>query len=139
MCSSDLFLEEHVGRATTSFENHSGGWWFYPLMLLVGTFPWSVFAVPVVLDTDRWMSAKRREGSLLLICWVGLQLVLFSLVRTKLPSYITPCYPAVALLIGASLNRFAAGVHPELQPWFRRGVRTLPILGGLIEIGRAHV
>jgi hypothetical protein len=41
-------------------------------MLLVGTFPWSVFAVPVVLDTDRWMSAKRRDGSLLLLCWVGL-------------------------------------------------------------------
>jgi 4-amino-4-deoxy-L-arabinose transferase-like glycosyltransferase len=26
-----FFLEEHVGRATTTFENHSGGWWFYPV------------------------------------------------------------------------------------------------------------
>ncbi|MFM7738873.1 MAG: ArnT family glycosyltransferase, partial [Planctomycetota bacterium] len=127
-----FFLEEHVGRATTSFENHSGGWWFYPLMLLVGTFPWSVFAVPVVLDTDRWMSAKRRDGSLLLLCWMGLQLALFSLVQTKLPSYITPCYPAVALLLGASLTRFAAGRYAELDLWFRRGVRTLPIIVGLI-------
>lgn len=129
-----FFLEEHVGRATTSFENHSGGWWFYPLMLLVGTFPWSVFAVPVVLDTDRWVSAKRRDGSLLLLCWMGLQLALFSLVQTKLPSYITPCYPAVALLLGASLTRFAAGRHPDLELWFRRGVRTLPIIGGLIAV-----
>ena len=129
-----FFLEEHVGRATTSFENHSGGWWFYPLMLLVGTFPWSVFAVPVVLDTDRWMSVRRRDGSLFLLCWAGVQLGLFSLVQTKLPSYITPCYPAVALLLGASLTRFAAGRHADLEIWFRRGIRTLPAIGLLVAI-----
>ncbi len=129
-----FFLEEHVGRATTSFENHSGGWWFYPLMLLVGTFPWSVFAVPAILDTDRWMSIRRRDGSLFLLCWASVQLGLFSLVQTKLPSYITPCYPAVALLLGASLTRFAAGRHADLEIWFRRGLRTLPAIGLVIAI-----
>lgn len=129
-----FFFEEHLGRATTSFENHSGGWWFYPLMLLVGTFPWSVFLVPVVLDTDRWMSVRRREGSLFLLCWVAVQVGLFSLVQTKLPSYITPCYPAVALLLGASLSRFTAGINADLAGWFRWGVWSLPATGLMLAI-----
>ena len=38
-----FFLGEHFGRATESLENHSGGIWFYPVAILVGFFPWSVF------------------------------------------------------------------------------------------------
>ena len=45
-----FFLEHNLGRATSAMEGHSGGIWFYPATILVGFFPWSVFAVPVLLN-----------------------------------------------------------------------------------------
>jgi 4-amino-4-deoxy-L-arabinose transferase-like glycosyltransferase len=100
------FLMDHnLGRAAQSLEGHSGTWLFYPVALLVGFFPWSVFAVPTTLDTSRRL---RRHGEstapyLLSVCWIGVYLGVFSVAQTKLPSYITPCYPAVAVLVASFL------------------------------------
>lgn len=42
------FLWRHnVGRAVSSMEGHDGGVLFYPLALLVGTFPWSLWLIPI--------------------------------------------------------------------------------------------
>src|SRR5262249_27299954 len=46
-----FFWEHNLGRATASMEHHSGTIFFYPLTILVGFFPWSVFAVPLAIDT----------------------------------------------------------------------------------------
>ena len=43
-----FFWDHNLGRAAQAMEGHSGGLWFYPVAILVGFFPWSVFAVPVV-------------------------------------------------------------------------------------------
>jgi len=84
-------------------EGHGGSLLFYPLTLLVGFFPWSVFAVPTLLETVRRI--RRKDGAsaayVLVACWIGVYVALFSLAKTKLPSYVTPCYPAVALLVGS--------------------------------------
>jgi 4-amino-4-deoxy-L-arabinose transferase-like glycosyltransferase len=37
-------------------------------------------------------------GLLFVVCWFAVYLVFFSIARTKLPNYILPCYPAIALL-----------------------------------------
>lgn len=98
-----FFLRENLGRATTAMENHSGGVWFYPVALLVGTFPWSVLALPLIIAVDRGLSVKRDERPLVLVlglCWVGLVIVAFTLASTKLPSYITPCHAGAALVYG---------------------------------------
>ena len=42
-----FFLSENFGRATNSFENHGGGIWYYPVAIIAGFFPWSIFLVPV--------------------------------------------------------------------------------------------
>ena len=49
-----FFVGEHLVRATKAMENHSGGVLFYPLMILVGFFPWSCFWGPV---SDRFFQA----------------------------------------------------------------------------------
>ena len=50
------FLVDHnIGRAVQSLEGHGGSVLYYPLALLVGFFPWSVFAVPV------WRPRLRRR------------------------------------------------------------------------------
>jgi len=106
-----FFLEENFGRATTVLENHNGGLWFYPLAILVGFFPWSVFWGPVAFDIvaqsfDRKPAKQKlNDGSRLAICWIVIQVVAFSMVQTKLPSYVTPCYPALAILTAHATMR----------------------------------
>ena len=107
-----FFLEENFGRATTVLENHRGGLWFYPLAILVGFFPWSVFWGPVVADLgvqtiNRSGDARTRldDGSRFAVGWILIQVVVFSLVKTKLPSYVTPCYPALAMLTANAMIR----------------------------------
>lgn len=121
-----FFVDEHWGRATTSFESHRGGLWFYPLTLLIGFFPWSLFIVPTVLEIRAWfrqVSWDAATGNWLQLglCWVGVQVGIFSIAQTKLPSYVTPCYPALAILTAWAMRRYVRGVNLCDDRWFRRG------------------
>ncbi len=102
-----FFLEHNVHRAVTAFEGHSGPPIYYLGAICIGFFPWSVFFVPLFLDLRRQLQANRRQraGLILCCCWVGVWLGAFSIAQTKLPSYITPLYPGLALLCGVFINR----------------------------------
>ena len=103
-----FFWEHNFERATRTLEGHGGSLLYYPVAILVGFFPWSVFAVPTLID---FVSGLRRRdvetpGYLLAGCWIASYVAIFSLARTKLPSYVTPCYPALALLMGCFLDHW---------------------------------
>lgn len=146
---SKFFLGEHFGRATTALENHSGGLWFYPLAILVGFFPWSVLWGPVAIDLLRQRKTKTNDPvSSLMLCWIGVQVGLFSLAQTKLPSYVTPCYPALAILSAVclrklccklSLKRFEDWQHANgttfNQRWLYAAFGGLVLSGILIVLG----
>ncbi|MEX2026419.1 MAG: glycosyltransferase family 39 protein [Pirellulaceae bacterium] len=106
----EFFIKHNVERATGAMEGHRGGIWFYPAMLLIGFFPWSSFAIPLGLDTFATMKRPSRErtAQLFLLCWIGVWLGAFTIARTKLPSYATPCFPAIALLTGHFIERLLA-------------------------------
>ena len=148
-----FFVGEHFVRATKAMENHSGGVLFYPLMILIGFFPWSCFWGPAVIGLfkpvarspqgNRW-----RTATLFLCCWVGVQVGAFTIAKTKLPSYVTPCYPALALLAASCLVDFARQLKPNRaanpdgfpQPrvaglWFYAAFAGLGIGGVLITAG----
>lgn len=142
-----FFFREHFERATTAMEGHRGGWWFYPLTILTGVFPWSIAFVPALLIwrrlaknsasagqsntteadvvtasiqmTGRWTSAWT-----LATVWVGLQVTIFSLASTKLPSYVTPCYPAVALLLALVPTQLSLSDWSLRPIWLRAGFAT---------------
>ena len=127
-----FFLKEHFGRATTAMENHSGGFWFYPMALLLGTFPWSILALPLGLFVDRQLSKDRGErplGLVLGLIWLVLYLIVFSLAKTKLPSYISPCYPGVALLGGYFVSRLGVGTTQMDRRWWGAALGVLSIVG----------
>lgn len=131
-----FFLKEHLGRSTTSFENHSGSIFYYPVVMAVGFFPWSVLALPVVLTLSR-QKVKSRQ-LVFLVCWVGVQVGLFTLVQTKLPSYVTPCYPALAILCGYCLHGWSTGEVP-IAAWLPRvAFATLGLAGVVAMIGLVY-
>jgi 4-amino-4-deoxy-L-arabinose transferase-like glycosyltransferase len=88
--------------------------WFW-LLHLVWLFPWSVY-VPAVAKLSFKPVDRMGQTRLLALCWIGFVLIFFTFSTTQ-EYYSMPCYPAVALLLGAAI---AAG-----GGWVRGGTRTL--------------
>ncbi|MBI4574253.1 MAG: glycosyltransferase family 39 protein [candidate division NC10 bacterium] len=100
-------IKHHLTRYTEVVSSHAGPIWFYLPVVLIGFFPWSGFLPRAVWQAG--LVARRREvrwpADRLLIasaCWVIGVFLFFSLARTKLPSYLFPAFPGLALLVGAS-------------------------------------
>ncbi|MFO1066817.1 MAG: glycosyltransferase family 39 protein [Pirellulales bacterium] len=116
---ADFFWRHNVERAVSSMEGHSGSVFFYPAALLVGTFPWSLWLLPILW----WGTKAYRRGPAnralvsLAVTWVVVTVAAFTCAGTKLPSYITSCYPGAALLIGGFLKDFAADVRMPSKAW----------------------
>ncbi len=138
---SRFLLSENFSRATSSFENHNGGLWFYPLAILLGFFPWSVFLGPMLVGVDRQITRRHHWSSayVFCLCWIGVQVGLFSLAQTKLPSYVTPCYPALALLTGAFLAQLVSTQVSVSDAFCRLSLWTLAASGLLITAALAAV
>lgn len=132
-----FFLEHNLGRATRTMENHGGPpVLYYVVALSCGFFPWSAFLGPWFVDLkDDWRNTRFRAARTFALCWVGVYLGLFSLASTKLPSYITPCYPALALLIGHFLERLGQGRVRLHKNWLAASCVTLAFVGIAIAVG----
>ncbi len=134
--TAGFFLEHNLHRATQSMEGHRGNILFYPGALAIGFFPWSVFLLPMVIDTVRQLRLRVNwnPGYAFAACWVGVYVVLFSLAKTKLPSYITPCYPGLALLMGAFVSRVVAQELQLSQRWLKLGLSVAMLVGVIVII-----
>lgn len=134
------FLGKHnVARFTGAMENHSGPIYYYLVAILVGFFPWSCFLGPAIhrlvqrLRSDE--HADTRAADTFVACWAGLYVVFFSLARTKLPSYVLPCYPALALLVGAYLDEAVRRLAALPRFWYRAGLWSPVLVGSMLVIG----
>jgi 4-amino-4-deoxy-L-arabinose transferase-like glycosyltransferase len=109
-----FFWKHNVERAVGVMENHSGPFFYYGLVLLAGLAPWSVFLGPTVWHA--LTTPQRADGTRFLLCWVVVWLFFFTAVRTKLPNYILPAYPAMALLTASFLDDWRRG-RVTLPSW----------------------
>lgn len=135
------FLNEFIGvhhfrRFTTPMDNHRGPIFYYIPAVLAGMFPWSIFAVPGMLYVVRRLRTDEQRPQLIfLLCWTGVFIGLFSLASTKLPNYVLPAYPALALLCGAMLDGWLAERRQVSLPWIRVGLMVMAVVGLAIVIG----
>jgi 4-amino-4-deoxy-L-arabinose transferase-like glycosyltransferase len=133
----EFFLEHNVGRVMSPMEGHGGNaLLFYPVSILVGFFPWSALTVPAAI----WVAARRNSRGYdsrfgLLLVWVATYVVVFSLAGTKLPSYVTPTYPALALMVGHFVAHWPTSVASPARWWLRWSAGTLVIVGLTLSVG----
>lgn len=137
-----FFVHEHFQRFLTTQHRRPGPIWFFIPCLLLGFMPWLSLLPGVMTQAIRSVVVKtseRQEVAILLI-WVLFVFVFFSLSGSKLPSYILPLFPALALLAGrymahTTLDEFknhlwlplfvwlgALGVLPFVPHWVRPDV-----------------
>ena len=126
-----FFFDHNLGRATSAMEGHSGSIFFYPATILIGFFPWSVFAGPTIATIVSRLRGSNagHAGYLFCTAWIGVFVGLFTIASTKLPSYITPCYPAVALLTGAFIANWIERRDKIGSWWPKLAVGTLGLVG----------
>ena len=117
------FLVAHnVDRYLTSVFQHEQPFWFFGPILLLGLLPWSVLLAGVVRDAVRAMRerALRNSAGFFLGCWVLFPLVFFSFSKSKLPGYILPVFPALAILLARSITR-KSDTDKRMPSWLLAG------------------
>jgi len=93
----DFFWKQHVARFLTPSLEHVQPFWYYLPVLLAGIFPWTPL---VALLARRQFYADFRMR--LLGAWMLYGLVFFSIARNKLPGYVLPLLPGMAILLAAA-------------------------------------
>lgn len=102
----EYFLYHIVERSLTTLESNSGNAFFYLDKMQSGFFPWFYLA-PAALGLSLIEIFKGQSRSRLLLLLSLLTLFTFTLAKTKLPWYIIPAYPALALLVAATILQAA--------------------------------
>ena len=89
-----FFMDQHILRFLTSKHKRSGPIYYFLPVFFGGMFPWSIFIPSAILST--W---KNKEIRLMLI-WVFVVFAFFSISGSKLPPYILPLFPPMAIILG---------------------------------------
>jgi 4-amino-4-deoxy-L-arabinose transferase-like glycosyltransferase len=127
-----FFGVENLARFQNAMEGHSGSILYYIPAILIGFFPWSIVLPAAVWFAvrDSFSVSPRSPAYLLLLCWAGVWFGLFSLAGTKLPSYVLPAYPALAIMAAAFVDRWLT--EPTCVPrWLMYIAWGTPIVVGI--------
>ena len=126
----------HLGRMSHAMDNHSGPFYYYLIACLVGMYPWSAFAIPTVLS---WISQSKdpmqTRAVRFVTCWAAVYIVIFSMASTKLPNYVLPAYPALAIVIGRYFAMWTQNIQSVSRIWLNAGWCLLIVVGVAIAIG----
>ena len=146
-----FFLVHNVGRFAAPMEGHSGSVFYYPGVIAVGLFPWSLVLLAMLAHTATILRPRSRHrsrpGAALLAAWLLAWIGAFSCSGTKLPGYIWPAYPALALLTALFLIDWSRGAVTFTNLWrdsafarvavMRTAWATLAAVGLALTVGLA--
>jgi 4-amino-4-deoxy-L-arabinose transferase-like glycosyltransferase len=144
--ASKFFGNENFNRFTTPQEHHRGPIVYYIGALIVLFAPWSCF-----IGATFWYAVKssrtqspgtaipglspETRANRFLLCWVLSYFVFFSIAATKLPNYIGPLYPALALLTAHFLVRWRVGEITPARWVIPVGIAGVALTGLLVGGG----
>ncbi|HET8890138.1 MAG TPA: glycosyltransferase family 39 protein [Candidatus Angelobacter sp.] len=135
-----FFIEHNLERFGTNLYQHSQPFWYYIPVFLLAALPWTLFALPALVEAGR--NAFRREdpeasGAIsddglptFLFIWIVVPIIFFSISRAKLPGYILPAIPAAALLTADYIHRLKA--IPRLLTALHALLCAMLLLGALM-------
>ena len=130
-----LFMDHHVGRFTQPMQGHQGPIFYYLPVLLLGFLPWSPFLVQAFLRGRlRGASEERTRFLRLFTIFGGLTLAFFSVAATKLPNYVLPVIPSLALLTANLWER-----QRERETWSRGWAWSAGVTAALLFLAAAFL
>jgi 4-amino-4-deoxy-L-arabinose transferase-like glycosyltransferase len=131
--AGDAFFADSIGgdmlSKLSAQESHGAPPGVYLLLFWITFWPGAPLAgmaAPAV-----WR-ARREPGAQFLLAWLIPSWIVFELVLTKLPHYVLPLYPAIAILTVGALERSVLS-----RSWLRRGAAwwfAIPALTSVIAV-----
>ena len=108
----EFFIRHHFTRYTSNEFGHPQPVYFFVLVAIAGVGPWSFFLIPAIRRIGLLGSSR---DSILMLAWIWavFPVVFFSFSESKLPGYILPAFPALALILGAEIERFWRGERDD--------------------------
>jgi 4-amino-4-deoxy-L-arabinose transferase-like glycosyltransferase len=130
----EFFVEHNLERFATDRYQHVQPFWYYIIVVVLAMMPWTVVAVRALIDgiqtsvaewrlrrTSSKRPAPNRPGDAFpefLVLWALIPIVFFSFSQSKLPGYILPSIPPIAILTGDYIFRRRL---PGLNRWILIG------------------
>lgn len=108
-----VFIFQHnFERYLTPLFQHRQPFWFFLPITLLALLPWTILLWPAAQDGLRlWRATSWKDSpGFFFACWAVFPVLFFSFSQSKLPSYILPAVPVLALLCAivlAGLIHFA--------------------------------
>lgn len=101
-----FFIHEHFQRFTSTVHKRGGAWYYFIPLLIIGIVPWLGLLLQSLLASIRKEQTQFQAKKMLLI-WSVFIFFFFSISGSKLPSYILPIFPALAILIACQLEQIS--------------------------------
>ena len=103
-----FFVHEQYLRYTTRIHHHVEPFWFFLPVVIGGFIPWIAFVRRVVLAVRAGEEkVLEREDLVFLLCYALFIFLFFSVSQSKLPTYVAPIFPPLAVLFGRGLDLWA--------------------------------
>jgi 4-amino-4-deoxy-L-arabinose transferase-like glycosyltransferase len=130
-----FFWHEHFERFLLPEHHRPGAWWYFLPVLAIGAMPWLGV---LVWTAPRWWASEpdaRFRATRFLAIWCGVVLAFFSASSSKLPPYVLPIFPVLALLIATKIDTLAPRTLALLL-----GVFAVPVVIGtrFVAVEAAH-
>src|SRR5262249_7971899 len=130
--SGDAFLAESVGadllsKISAGQESHGAPPGYYFVLFWVSFWPGATLAA---LAAPAVWRARRGPAVKFLLAWLVPSWLVFELVVTKLPHYVLPLYPAIAILLAGAIDARALS-HRTFLEWGTIWWFIFPVLAGI--------
>ena len=126
-----FILQHNFERYLTPLFRHQQPFWFFGPIVLLALLPWTILLWPTAQEGIRLWRDNTWHSSpgFFFACWGLFPVLFFSLSQSKLPSYILPAIPAIALLCAVGASR-AADRNASIPTFLAGGIGlTLLALG----------
>ena len=126
---NEFFWKHNLERYTTNIYQHHQPFYYYLVVLILGLMPWTALALAALVDgletsIDEWkvrFKPQRYVGHVragdafpeFLVLWALFPILFFSFSGSKLPGYILPSIPPLAILTGDNLFRIRRAGLPS--------------------------
>jgi 4-amino-4-deoxy-L-arabinose transferase-like glycosyltransferase len=114
-----FFIQHHFVRFVSNKFHHSQPFYYYLIVVPLLVLPWNAFLFDAFVKARRWPWRAKiittipgddqlRQLLTFALAWLLFPLLFFSFSNSKLPGYILPVLPAVALIVGERLWRLTS-------------------------------
>ena len=97
-----FIIQHHFARYVSNKYHHPQPIYFYLLVIILLTLPWTPFLAEALIGARSWQwraDDAENRFRVFALAWLVVPIVFFSFSESKLPAYILPSVPAAALLV----------------------------------------